>query len=54
MKEIKNNLSVAMQQRFDAWKIKSEPTKMAKTAMGNYIQYRDFGDDISDYEKKNK
>ncbi len=43
-----------MQERLDNWRNKTEKPKMVKTTMGNYVQHRDYGDEISDWEHKER
>lgn len=54
LKDLKSSLSPLMQERLDKWRNQTEKPKMVKTCMGNYIQHRDFGDDIADWEHKER
>ncbi len=52
-----NNLTPEMQARLDNWKSNILPVKGAsilkRKSPGNFVpRQRDYGDDISDYEKK--
>jgi len=41
-----------MQERLDKWRKQSDLPKLIKTASGNSIQHRDFGDSEFDWHQK--
>ena len=54
-----NNLTPEMQKRLDLWKANTLPVKSAdilrKKSPGNYVaRHKDYGDDFSDFENKEK